>query len=38
MPEVDLLRALPKTKRNITQRGEAKSPEVIAAAREYGEL
>lgn len=38
MPEVDLLRALPKTKRDITQRGEAKSPEVIAAAREYGEL
>lgn len=38
MPEIDLLRALPRTKRNITQRGEAKSPEVIAAAREFGEL
>lgn len=38
MPEIDLLRALPRTKRNITQRGAAKSPEVVAAAREYGEL
>jgi len=38
MPEIDLLRALPRTKRNITQRGEAKSPEVVAAAREFGEL
>lgn len=38
MPEIDLLRGLPRTKRDITQRGAAKSPEVIAAAREYGEL
>jgi ubiquinone/menaquinone biosynthesis C-methylase UbiE len=38
MAEVDLLRALPRTKRNITQRGAAKSPEVIAIAREYGEV
>ena len=38
MDEIDLLRALPRTKRNTTARGAAKSPEVIAAAREYGEL
>jgi ubiquinone/menaquinone biosynthesis C-methylase UbiE len=38
MAEVDLLRSLPRTKRNVTQRGQAKTPEVIAASREYGEL
>jgi len=38
MAEVDLLRALPKSRRNITQRGEAKTPEIIALSREYGEL
>jgi SAM-dependent methyltransferase len=38
MAEVDLLRALPRTTRNITRRGAAKSPEVIATAREYGEV
>ena len=38
MAEVDLLRALPKSRRNITQRGEAKTPELIALSREYGEL
>ena len=38
MAEVNLLRGLPQTKRNIRQRGEAKSPEVVAASREYGEL
>jgi SAM-dependent methyltransferase len=38
MPEVNLLRALPRTKRNIAKRETAKSPEVIAASREYGEL
>lgn len=38
MAEVNLLRSLPRTKRNITQRGEAKTPDVIAAARDYGEL
>ncbi|GLS22708.1 methyltransferase [Labrys miyagiensis] len=38
MAEINLLRSLPRTKRNITQRGEAKTPDVIAAAREYGEL
>ncbi len=38
MAEVNLLRSLPRAKRNISQRGNAKTPEVIAAAREYGEL
>jgi ubiquinone/menaquinone biosynthesis C-methylase UbiE len=38
MPEIDLLRTLPRTKRNIAQRGSAKTAEIIAAAREYGEL
>lgn len=36
--EVNLLRGLPQTKRNVQQRGAAKSPEVIAASREYGQL
>jgi len=36
--EINLLRSLPQTKRNIQQRGEAKSAEVIAASREYGQL
>lgn len=38
MAEVHLLRGLPRTKRDIRARGEAKSPEVVAASREYGEL
>jgi ubiquinone/menaquinone biosynthesis C-methylase UbiE len=37
MAEIDLLRALPKAKRNIQKRKEAKDPAVIAAAREYSE-
>jgi ubiquinone/menaquinone biosynthesis C-methylase UbiE len=36
MFEVDLLRALPKTKRNIAHRLEAKDPEVIAISKNYG--
>ena len=32
------MRALPKSRRNVTQRGEAKTPETIALSREYGEL
>lgn len=36
--EVDLLRALPKTKRNISARLDAKDPEVIRVSREYGEM
>ncbi len=38
MVEVDLLKALPKTKRNIQMRSEGKDPEVIAAAKQYGQL
>lgn len=37
MAEVDLLRALPKVKRNIQKRSDAKDPAIIATAREYGE-
>src|SRR5690242_7336283 len=36
--EINLLRALPNTKRNIQQRGAAKTPELIAISRQYGEL
>lgn len=38
MPEIDLLCALPKTKRNITTRKEAKDPEVIRISKQYGEM
>lgn len=38
MVKLDLLKALPKTKRNIEKRLEAKDPQVIATAREYGEM
>jgi ubiquinone/menaquinone biosynthesis C-methylase UbiE len=38
MPQVDLLRALPKTKRNVQKRAEAKDPAVIAVAKQYGEM
>lgn len=38
MAEVDLLRALPRTKRNIQMRAEAKNPEVVAEARRYGRM
>ena len=37
MPELDLLRSLPKGKRNIKARETAKTPELIALSREYGE-
>lgn len=36
MPQIDLLRSLPKTKRNVTARLEAKDPEVIKTAKTYG--
>jgi len=36
MPELDLLRSLPKTKRNIQARETAKTAELIALSREYG--
>jgi ubiquinone/menaquinone biosynthesis C-methylase UbiE len=38
LSEVNLLAKLPRSKRNISQRAEAKSPAVIAASREFGEL
>jgi ubiquinone/menaquinone biosynthesis C-methylase UbiE len=38
MAQVHLLRALPKTKRNIQKRAEAKDPAVIATAKQYGEM
>lgn len=38
MAEVDLLRALPRTKRNIQKRADAKDPAVIAIAKQYGEM
>jgi ubiquinone/menaquinone biosynthesis C-methylase UbiE len=38
MAEVDLLRALPKPKRNIQRRAEAKDPKVVAEAKKYGEM
>lgn len=37
MAEVNLLARLPKTKRNIQKRAEAKDPAVIAIAKQYGE-
>ncbi len=38
MAEVNLLARLPKTKRNIQKRAEAKDPAVIAMAKQYGEM
>ncbi|MGE3622603.1 MAG: class I SAM-dependent methyltransferase [Bdellovibrionales bacterium] len=38
MREVNLLSSLPKPKRNIQKRMEAKDPEVIAIARQFGEM
>ena len=36
--EVNLVRALPKTKRNIQAREEAKDPEVVRISKEFGEM
>lgn len=36
--QVDLLRALPKTKRNLAARQQAKTPEVVRVSKQYGEL
>jgi ubiquinone/menaquinone biosynthesis C-methylase UbiE len=36
MAEIDLLARLPKSRRNITARATAKSPEVVAIAKQYG--
>jgi ubiquinone/menaquinone biosynthesis C-methylase UbiE len=38
MAEVDLLRSLPQSKRNIQKRADAKDPGVIAVAKQYGEM
>lgn len=38
MAEIDLLRSLPKVKRNIEKRSEAKDPAVVAIAKQYGEM
>src|SRR5262249_17210870 len=37
MAEIDLLRALPHTKRNIAKRKEAKDPAVVAISKQNGE-
>ncbi len=38
MAEVDLLRTLPKTKRNIEKRASVKDPEITRISKEYGEM
>lgn len=38
MAEVDLLRALPKSKRDVKKREDGKSPEVISVSKEFGEM
>jgi ubiquinone/menaquinone biosynthesis C-methylase UbiE len=38
MAELDLLRSLPRTKRNIQKRKEAKDPTVVAISKQYGEM
>ena len=38
MAEIELLRALPKTTRNIQKRLEAKDPSVIVCAKQYGQM
>lgn len=38
MAEVELLRALPKTKRNIEKRADAKDPEIVRISKQYGEM
>ena len=38
MSEIDLLRALPKVKRNIQKRKDAKDPAVVAVSRQFGEM
>jgi SAM-dependent methyltransferase len=36
--EIDLLAKLPRGKRNVNARAEAKTPDIIAISRQYGEL
>lgn len=38
MAEIDLLQALPKTKRNIQKRMEGKDPNVVAISKQYGHM
>jgi ubiquinone/menaquinone biosynthesis C-methylase UbiE len=38
MAEVDLLKSLPKTNRNIKKRADTKDPAVVAIAKQYGEM
>ena len=38
MAEVKLLAKLPGSKRSVSARAEAKTPEIVAASRQYGEL
>jgi ubiquinone/menaquinone biosynthesis C-methylase UbiE len=38
MAEVDLLRSLPRIKRNIQKRKEAKNPTVVSIAKQFGEI
>jgi len=38
LAEVDLLYSLPKAKRNIQKRHEAKNPDVVAIAKQFGEM
>lgn len=38
MAEIDLLRALPKVKRNIQKRKDAKDPAIVAISKQYGEM
>jgi ubiquinone/menaquinone biosynthesis C-methylase UbiE len=38
MPQIDLLRALPKSKRDIAKRSAAKDPSVVAIAKQFGEM
>ncbi len=38
MREINLLQSLPRTQRNIQKRLEAKDPEVVRVAKQYGEM
>jgi len=38
MPEIDLLRSLPRSKRNIVARKDDKDSLVVAIAKQYGEV
>lgn len=36
--EVDLLRSIPRTKRNLTQRSEGRNPEIITESKKFGHM